>query len=247
MKALIIEDEQLACASLARLLGQNFPDMEIVGMLPSVTAAVEWLRSPVNVADIIFMDVELSDGSCFEIFRQVEVRPKVVMTTAYDNYAVKAFEVNSVDYLLKPIEVAALKRAVERVMRSNNVFDVERLAAALKGQDCRQRLIVRLNDKIIPVDVSSVAYFHSSEKNTVLVLKDGMNYIYDGTLDDVYERLDHKDFFRISRNCILALNSIRSITKQFGGRLLVDAVPAASFEMTVSRSRVDDFLRWIER
>ena len=111
-KVLIVEDEIMAQKSLIRALTQNFPDMEIVGTTTSVTGAVSWLENPANKADIIFMDVELSDGECFEIFRQTDITAKVIMTTAYDSYAIKAFEAGSIDYLLKPIEPSALKRAV---------------------------------------------------------------------------------------------------------------------------------------
>ena len=114
MRVLIVEDEIMARQSLARALTQHFPDLHIVGTTGSVRETVGWLRTPGNVADVIFMDVELSDGDCFEIFRQIDVTARVIMTTAYDSYAVRAFEVNSIDYLLKPIDPAALRRAVER-------------------------------------------------------------------------------------------------------------------------------------
>ncbi len=112
MKVLIIEDEAMARQKLARTLTETFPDMELVGMASSVKESVAWLQNPDNKADVIFMDVELSDGECFEIFRQVEITAQVIMTTAYDSYAVRAFEVNSIDYLLKPVEPSALRRAV---------------------------------------------------------------------------------------------------------------------------------------
>ena len=112
MNVLIVEDEIMAQKSLTRVLMQNFPDMNIVGSTTSVKSTVSWLNTPGNHADIIFMDVELSDGVCFEIFRQTEVKAKVIMTTAYDSYALKAFEAGSIDYLLKPVDVTSLKRAV---------------------------------------------------------------------------------------------------------------------------------------
>ncbi len=249
MKALIIEDEAMAQASLIRIMKDNYPDIDIVGTITSVAAAVGWLQDPANSADIIFMDVELSDGNCFEIFRRTQVEAKVIMTTAYDNYAVKAFEVNSVDYLLKPIDAAALRRAVGRAMKNEVPLDMEKLLAALGGASAeyKKRFIVKFNDKIIPVEASSVAYFYSEEKNTFLVTKEGRSYVIDLSLDEVCEQIDPRQFFRISRRCIISMDAIGSITKQFGGRLALEAKPAPSFEMTVSRSRVDDFLRWIER
>ena len=118
MKVFIVEDEMMAQKSLIRTLNQNFPDLTVVGTSTSVTGTVAWLMNPENHADIIFMDVELSDGECFEIFRKITVKAKVIMTTAYDSYAIKAFEAGSVDYLLKPIELSALKRAVARCRMS---------------------------------------------------------------------------------------------------------------------------------
>ncbi|MCD8312827.1 MAG: LytTR family DNA-binding domain-containing protein [Bacteroidales bacterium] len=261
MKALIIEDEPMARASLIRLLGQNFPDIEVIGTLASVKAAVAWFREPSNRTDIVFLDVELSDGNCFEIFRQTEVRGNVIMTTAYDRYAVKAFEINSVDYLLKPVEAEALRRAVGRVAEklaraSVGGFDVEKLASALAKSvsggapaepEYRRRFVVRFNDKIIPVETSALAYFYSEDKNTFMVTREGSSYIIDLTLDEVSEQVDPAAFFRVSRRCVMSMGAIRSITKQLGGRLRLEVAPAASFEVTVSRSRSDDFLRWIER
>jgi len=249
MKALIIEDEIMAQASLSRMLTQNFPEMEIVGTSGSVKTAVEWLNNPKNSTDIIFMDVELSDGECFEIFRQVDIKAKVIMTTAYDNYAVKAFEVNSIDYLLKPIEINALKRAVSRCITNRETVDIETLVKALKrpSRNYRQRYLIRFNDRIVPVDTAEAAYFYSEDKNTFVVTSAGNKFILDSSLEVISEELDPEMFFRISRSCIVSISAIGTITKQFGGRLKIEPHPASSFEMTVSRSRADDFLKWLER
>lgn len=247
MKAFIVEDEQMAREILVRNLTRNFPDVEIIGTAGSVREAVNWLSFSGNRPDVIFMDVELSDGNCFEIFRQVDVEAGVIMTTAYDNYAVKAFEVNSIDYLLKPIELSALRRAVERARSVSGKFDVEALLNAFsQPRETRKRFIVRFNDNIVPVSCSDVAYFYAEEKNTYLVTRDDVRYVMDQSLDVISEGLDRKKFFRISRSCIVSMDAIGSITKQLGGRLLISATPRPSFEMTVSRSRVDDFLRWLE-
>ena len=131
MNVLIVEDELMAQKSLTRVLMQNFPDINIVGSTTSVKSTVAWLNTPENHADIIFMDVELSDGVCFEIFRQTEVKAKVIMTTAYDSYALKAFEAGSIDYLLKPVDVTSLKRAVARCRMSGGQIDVEALLKAV--------------------------------------------------------------------------------------------------------------------
>lgn len=252
MKVFIIEDEIMARKSLTRILSQNFPEMEIIGYADSVRSAVAWLKNPDNQTDIIFMDVELSDGVCFEIFRQVEVRAKVIMTTAYDSYALKAFEAGSIDYLLKPVDASALKRAVARCRMSGGYVDVEELLKAIgdsgtSRKDYKERYIVRFNDRIVPLDISNIAYVYSEEKNNWLVTFDEQKYIIDSSLDVIFEDLDPEKFFRISRSCIISLKAITSITKQAGSRLRIYPKPECPFEMTVSRSRVDDFLIWLER
>ena len=247
MKVLIVEDEIMAQQSLARTLTQHYPDLRIVGMTGSVRDTVEWLRTPGNEADVIFMDVELSDGECFEIFRQVDVTARVIMTTAYDSYAVRAFEVNSIDYLLKPIDPAALKRAVERCRQRSAGVDAERLLAALRTpREYKQRYVVRFNDRIVPVRTADIAYFYSEEKNTYLVTCDNNRYVMDLSLDILSEELDERSFFRISRNCIISMQAISSVVKYLGNRLKVIARPRPDFELVVSRSRVEDFLRWLE-
>ncbi len=252
MKVLIVEDEIMAQKSLARVLTQNFPDTEIIGYTSSIKGTVAWLRDPSNTPDIIFMDVELSDGECFEIFRQIEVRAKVIMTTAYDSYALKAFEAGSVDYLLKPIDPTSLKRAVARCKMSGGGIDIEALLKAVGGhaaprKEQKERYIVRFNDRIIPLRIDNIAYVYSEEKTNYLVTFDGHHYIIDSSLDVIIEELNSERFFRISRSCIISMKAINSIIKQQGGRLRIKATPEPSFEMTVSRSRVDDFMEWLER
>ena len=253
MKAFIVEDEIIAQKSLARLLSQNFPDMRVVGTASSVKDTVDWLRNNPDEADIIFLDVELTDGICFEIFKQVNVKAKVIMTTAYDSYALKAFEAGSVDYLLKPIDTADLKRAVARCRMSGGQIDVEALVKAMGVKltifvkEYKERYIIRLNDRIIPLNINEIAYVYSEDKNNYLVTFDEKKYIIDSSLDDISEELNPNMFFRISRSCIISAGAITSIVKQSGGRLKIQASPVSSFEMTVSRSRVDDFLNWLEK
>ena len=252
MNVLIVEDEIMAQKSLTRVLTQNFPDMNIVGTTTSVKGTVAWLNTPGNSADIIFMDVELSDGVCFEIFRQTEVRSKVIMTTAYDSYALKAFEAGSIDYLLKPVDASALKRAVARCRMSGGGVDVEALLKAIgntgiQQKEYKERYIVRFNDRIIPLEIKNIAYIYSEEKNNYLMTFDGHQYVLDSSLDLVMDELNPELFFRISRSCIIAMTAITSIIKQAGGRLKIISTPESDQEMTVSRSRVDDFLKWIEK
>ena len=252
MKVLIVEDEVMAQKNLMRSLTQNFPDMEIVGTSDSVKGTVSWLKDPDNQVDVIFMDVELSDGEGFEIFRQCDVKAKVIMTTAYDNYAIKAFEAGSVDYLLKPIDISALKRAVARCRMSGGSVDTEALLKAINptGRNrkvYKERYIVKFNDRIVPLMTSDIAYVYSEEKNNYLVTFDDKKYVIDSSLDVIAEDLNPSEFFRISRSCIIAMSAIKSIVKQAGSRLRICPVPEPSFEMTVSRSRVDDFLEWLEK
>lgn len=252
MKVLIVEDEIMAQKGLIRSLTQNFNDIEIVGTTNSVKSTVSWLKDPQNSADIIFMDVELSDGVCFDIFRQHDIKAKVIMTTAYDSYAIKAFEAGSIDYLLKPIDISALKRAVARCRMSGGVIDAEMMLKALgdmssNRKDYKERFIVKFNDRIIPLLTEDIAYIFSEEKNNYLVTYDEHRYIIDSSLDVICEELDPERFFRISRSCIIAMKAITSIIKQAGSRLRIIPRPESPFEMTVSRSRVDDFLQWLEK
>jgi DNA-binding LytR/AlgR family response regulator len=225
----------------------------VIGTTNSVRSTVEWLGNPENNPDIIFMDVELADGVCFEIFRQTEVKAKVIMTTAYDSYALKAFEAGSVDYLLKPVEPEYLKRAVSRCQSSSSNVDLDAImkvlgnATADSKKEYKERFIIKFNDRIVPLQASEIAYIYSEEKNNYLVTVDGHKYIIDSSLDVMSEELDPAVFFRISRSCIIAMKAIKSILKQQGGRLRITAQPEPSFEMTVSRSRVDDFMTWLEK
>lgn len=242
-RVLIVEDEIMARRSLAGTLSRLFPDMTIAGETGSVADTIEWLRNPANIADIIFLDVELSDGTCFEIFRKADIKAQVIMTTAYDSYAVKAFEVESTDYLLKPIEEEALKRAVRRCMAR-----ISASAPADTGQRLsrfKERLLVKLNDTIVPVSTNEIAYFYAEDKATYIVTDTGKKYIVDFSLDIAMESLNPDTFFRISRNCIISMQAVSRIIKM-GSRFKIEYSPKASFEMTVSRSRTDDFLRWLE-
>lgn len=227
MKVLIIEDEMMARRSLEKMLEANFPDIEIVGECASVSESVARLKERPDEADLIFMDVELSDGECFEIFRQVPMKPRVVMTTAYDSYAVKAFEAGSIDYLLKPIDVSALKRAVERCRQfSSGELDVEKILGAISRKDSghgyKERYLVQFNDRIVPVKADEIAFFYSEDKNNHVVTRtQGAVYIVDATMDSLIIGLDPERFFRISRSCIFAKDAVECVTKLLGGRLRV--------------------------
>ena len=256
MRVLIIEDEIMARKSLERTLEKNFPDIEVVGECGSVKESVAWLLGNRQGVDVIFMDVELSDGECFEIFRQTDIKAHVVMTTAYDNYAVKAFEAGSVDYLLKPIDIGPLRRAVERCRQSSGNLDVEKILGALSkgrtGKEYKERHLVRFNDRIVPIKTEEVAFFYSEDKNNHVVTHDGSVFIVDNTLDNIITGLDPERFFKISRSCIIAKDAVESVTKLMGGRLrvtpktMIPKSKGAAPDLTVSRSRGEEFLTWLE-
>ena len=177
----------------------------------------------------------------------MEVTAPVVFTTAYDQYALEAFRVNSIDYLLKPIDLAALRRAVERCRVRSGGVDPDVLLNVIRSpREYKQRYVVRFNDRIVPVQATDIAYFYSEEKNTYLVTNDNNRYIMDQSLDVLSDELDPERFFRISRSCIIAMSAIVNIVKYLGNRLKITARPRPEFEMVVSRSRVDDFLKWLE-
>lgn len=247
MTALIIEDEIMAQNNLTRMLRQYCTDLEVVGTATSVADAVRWLQEPTHKADILFMDVELADGVCFEIFRKVNIKSKVIMTTAYDTYAIKAFEAGSVDYLLKPITPEALLRAVSRCRTRNENLDIEAMIKAIaEPRRYRERLVVKFNDRMVPVPTADIAYICSEEKCNYVVTSAACRYILDTSLDVVADVLDPDKFFKISRSCIMASKGIKSIVKQ-GGRLRIIPFVDTAEELTVSRSRVEDFMKWLER
>jgi len=251
---LIVEDEIPAQTNLRRIIEKHFDDLRIVGVQSSVTGTVAWLRDPGNRPDIIFMDVQLSDGMCFDIFARTEVRGKTVITTAYDDYAIRAFRVNSVDYLLKPIVAEDLQAAVERCRkalaseRPAPAPDAELLRSLLSGggREYRKRFVVRVGDKITVVNTGQIAYFYAEDKYTYLVTADNRRLILDTSLDAASEQLDPRLFFRLSRNCTSSIGAIAGISRHSSNRLKVTLEPRPDFEVFVSRSRTADFMDWLE-
>ncbi len=256
MKVLLIEDELRARRHMEKLLTTHFPEVEVAGAVGSVRDAVQWLSSH-PAPELIFMDVELSDGSSFEIFKQTDVHSPVVMTTAYDQYAVQAFAVRAVDYLLKPIELPDLQRAIARV--TSGIGPKNGPEGGLQGgvaqggggsQEARkEKFLIRLNDRIVPVRTSDIAYFYSEAKNTYIVTTSGFSYVLDDSLDALEETLDPDAFFRISRGCIISESVIESVSKLMGGRLQISLRQnyPANTDFTVSRARVEEFLHWLEK
>ena len=248
MKALIIEDELRARKHMITLLEQNFPQVEVVGAVGSVKESVQWLSTQ-PAPDVIFMDVELSDGTSFDIFTQIVIPSPIVMTTAYDQYAVQAFEVNAVDYLLKPIGLPALQRAISRVESGQAVKPSTETVRNLIDQVRKEKFLIRLNNRIVPVRTSDIAYFYSEAKNSFIVTTSGASYVMDESLDAIAGSLNPASFFRISRSCIISEGVIDSVSRLMGGRLQVTlrrGYPELT-DLTVSRARVDDFLSWLEK
>lgn len=249
MKVLIVEDEIPAQMQLERLLKTHFPDTEILAVLASVEKATDWLA--VNTPDLIFMDVELSDGQCFEIFKRVDVKAPVIITTAYDQFAIKAFKVNSVDYLLKPIESAEFVRAVEKSSRvsKSSLTDLKALETLLMKsapKEFKKRFITKQNDQIIVLQVEEIAYFYAEDKATFIVSRAGKRYFSEYSLDNLEDQLDPKGFFRIARGCIANIHAVKSVTKHFNSRLKIKLEPVFVEDILVSRIRVPEFLNWLE-
>jgi DNA-binding LytR/AlgR family response regulator len=249
MKVLIVEDEIPAQMQLERLLKAHFPDTEIVAVLASVERATDWLA--VNTPDLIFMDVELSDGQCFEIFKRVDVKAPVIITTAYDQFAIKAFKVNSVDYLLKPIESTEFVKAVEKSSRLNkssqtDLKALEELLMKSAPKEFKKRFITKQNDQIIVLQVEEIAYFYAEDKATFVVSSAGKRYFSDYSLDNLEVQLDPKSFFRLSRGCIANIQAVKSVSKHFNSRLKIKLEPSFVEDILVSRIRVPDFLNWLE-
>jgi len=248
MRALVIEDELLAREHMIKLLQDNFPEVEVVGAVGSIKDATAWITEQ-PAPDVIFMDVELSDGSSFDIFTQVEIPCPVVMTTAYDQYAVQAFEVNAIDYLLKPIGLPELRRAISRVENGQAAKPAAETVRRLMDQVRKEKFLIRMNNRIVPVRTSDIAYFYSEAKNSFIVTTSGASYVMDESLDALAESLDPSAFFRISRSCIISEGVIDSVSRLMGGRLQVTlrrGFPELT-DFTVSRARVDDFLAWLEK
>ena len=254
IKILIVEDEIPAQINLKKLIDKHCANSVVVSTLSSVRSTIKWLEDNPDGADVIFMDVELSDGVCFDIFDKVSVNTQVVITTAYDNYAVKAFRINSTDYLLKPILdsdfVTAWERCVERI-EQNATPNMEALMDAIskvgsKDKEYKKRFIVKAGEKIIIIPVEDIAYCYSEEKSTYAVNFAGTRRLLDYSLDMVQDMLDPGRFFRVSRSCIVSINAIENISKHLGTRLKLQLNPRTEEDVVVSRSRTSDFLLWLD-
>lgn len=260
MKILIIEDEPFARAELIRLLKGTGREFEILGQLDTVEDSVKWLQSH-SAPQLVFLDIQLADGLSFEIFRQVKVIAPIIFTTAYDEYAIKAFQLNSIDYLLKPIQPEALEHALEKldqlqlafssqtVRPGQPVIDNSKLENLLKmiSKEYKTRILLRVGDQLRSVEMHEVAYFYAEDDVVFAVLKDKKRYIADYTLNQLESQLDPKDFFRVTRGCIAQASSVKKVSKYFNSRLAVELDPPTEEKLLVSRVNVPEFMKWLDR
>lgn len=252
MNILIVEDEELAQKKLQKTLAAVDASARVVGITDSIQSTVEWLQAN-NNADLILMDIELADGQSFEIFNQVDVKAPVIFTTSYDEYALKAFKVNSVDYLLKPVQVEDLQAALNKYKKLaaaksgelNIESIVKQIQQQLQPKEYRKRFLVKHAQKLVSVDVEEVAYFYSDGRLNFFKTDDGKKYVVDYTMDELEEMLDPSTFFRISRSFYVSVNAVEKIDDYFGNRLMLQLKPAVDKEALVSREKVTDFKKWM--
>lgn len=249
MNILIIEDEPITADALESMLHDIAPQCRVVGKVGSIKNAVQWLLT--NTADLIFMDIQLSDGLCFSIAEQVPITAPVVFTTAYDQYALKAFRLNSVDYLLKPYDHTALQNALVKFQTVKHHYTVnhQQLLSdfVTPQQPFKKRFLVQAGLKLLSVDIDQVAYFYSMEKSTYLCTFAGKTYALETTLDRLEMELDATQFFRINRKFILNIQSIVKMIPYSKSRLKIELKPALSdnLEAIVSIDRSVAFKRWL--
>lgn len=251
MKALIIEDEIMAAQTLQKLLEEVSPGVEITNVLDSIEESVEWLQQNA-MPDLIFMDIHLADGSAFAIFEQVDVSCPVIFTTAYDEYALKAFEVNSIDYLLKPVSKDALEHALNKyhnlAEKRVNAEQIEKLLTQLgEKKNYRKFYLMPERDKLIPLAVQNIAYVYIDAKTVKIISKEGKTYYISSTLDDLMDDLDPYLFFRANRQFIVARDMIKDVSVWFGNKLAINLTVDVPERIIVSKARVAEFKIWFTR
>ncbi|HYO21237.1 MAG TPA: LytTR family DNA-binding domain-containing protein [Flavisolibacter sp.] len=252
MNILIVEDEELAVKKLQKTLASVDPSANVVGVTDSIQGTVDWLQNN-TTADLILMDIELADGQSFEVFNQVDVKAPVIFTTSYDEYALKAFKVNSVDYLLKPIQTEDLQAALNKYKKLtdgkkadiNLESLVKQLQQQLQPKEFRKRFLVKHAQKLVSVDVEEISYFYSDGRLNFFKTHDNKKFVVDYTMEELEDMLDPDKFFRISRSFYVAIEAIDKIDDYFGNRLILQLKPAVDKEALVSREKVSDFKKWM--
>lgn len=251
MKYLIIEDEPALAKRLANLIAEIEPGADLLGMIDSVEEAVKWLGANPH-PDLLFMDIQLADGLSFDIFKQVEIRTPVIFTTAYDNYAIQAFKVNSVDYLLKPVNRDELKIAIEKFRRSGfqkstGDFDLGKLATMLKGGQKKflQRILVKFGSKLKAIGIEEIACFYTDNKTVYLHTFTNDRYPIDDRLDALEQALDPQQFFRINRTAIINFGAIENMYAYSKSRVNVELKKPLTLSFVSSTERSADFKEWL--
>ena len=247
MRIAIVEDEPLAREMLAGCIRQCEPGAEIVVMLEGVADTVEWLEENVQ-PDLLFVDIQLGDGTSFDIFRKARLDCPVVFTTAFDDHVLEAFQSNGIDYLLKPIRREKVAAALEKYERLRGHFlsDPAALARALaKRTGPRERFLVRKGSEFISVRTAEAAYFFSEHKLVFLVTRDGKRHMLDKALADVETELEPARFFRVNRNFLVSIDAVARCSPLGKGRLLVQLQPPTGAEVTVSQERAAEFKLWL--
>lgn len=248
MNAIIIEDETAAVGSLKAILAQNnVMPVDVIAELESIEESIRYFSSNPH-PDIIFMDIHLADGSAFKIFEQVDIKAPVIFTTAYDEYALQAFQVSSIDYLLKPVTLASLERALGKLRRFG---PEERLEHIRQTNDTIQRrhpiksLLVMLADKFYPLPVEDILFFYTANGKITAYTSDGKRHPVDRTLDTLSEQLDTDCFFRANRQFIISRKAIRDIDLWFGNRLSVNLTLPVPERIIISKTKTPIFKKWI--
>ena len=248
MRVLIVEDETSSYENLISILHEVAPDTEVVGNTESVAETVRWLNENTK-PDLIFMDIHLSDDSAFTIFNQIEVTVPIVFTTAYDQYALDAFHVNSIEYLLKPIKAKDVRRALEKFHRLSYIdiaSYLDRMGALAPAQSRWQsRLLVPYRDMLVPVSVADISYIYSTERNTTICMNNGEQYGYNKSLDAILSTLDPHQFFRANKQFIVNRDSVQNISVWYDSRLLLKLNTSTPEHLFVSKNRAAEFKQWM--
>lgn len=247
MRVLIVEDETAAYENMADALRTINPAIEIAGNTESVSQTLEWLQTHPQ-PDLIFMDIHLSDGSAFLLFDRMKIETPVVFTTAYDQYALDAFRVNSIDYLLKPVKPEELQRALDKFrhwMPADMGGYLSRLMALAPKPAYKEKILVPLRDKLLPLPLTDVACFYTTNKQTLVCLKDGSRLPYVKTLEQIMAMLNPSRFIRANKQYIIARDSVREIVVWFDSRLLVKLTTDTPEPIYISKNRATEFKAWM--
>jgi two-component system response regulator LytT len=249
MKIIIIEDEQATAERLKKLLLEIDQTIEVIEILDSIESSVKWLKTNPN-PDLVFQDIQLADGSSFGIFREVNVDCPVIFTTAYDKYALEAFKVNSVDYLLKPVKKQELAASLEKYRKLHQKenkpeIDFMALSRLMKKQDYQKRFIVRYGQKIKTIETTDIAYFYTDSGNNFFRTFDNQNFPVDYSLDKLEDMLDPDIYYRINRQFIINIGAIKEMYAYSKSRVKIDLDPPCEIETIASTERSGNFKKWL--